>query len=85
MISILATPEMTCRELVHLITDYFEGNLSRRDRRRFERHLRACDGCTTYVEQMRETVRVAGALDEDSLSAEVRRELLAVFHDWKAR
>jgi anti-sigma factor RsiW len=85
MISMLTTPEMTCRELVQLITDYFEGGLSRRDRRRFERHLRRCDGCPTYVEQMRETVRLTGTLEEDALSPAARRELLAVFQDWKAR
>ena len=85
MISLRNTPEMTCRELVHLITDYFEGGLSRRDRRRFEHHIRGCDGCTTYVEQMRETVRVTGVLEEEALSPEARRELLAVFRDWKAR
>jgi anti-sigma factor RsiW len=85
MISIRNTPEMTCRELVHLITDYLEGGLSRRERRRFERHLLGCDGCPTYVEQMRETVRFTGALEEDALPPEARRELLAVFRDWKAR
>lgn len=83
MISIRSRPEMTCRELVHLITDYFEGGLSRRDRRRFERHLEGCDGCTTYVEQMRETLSVTGTLEEDALSPHARRELLAVFRHWK--
>jgi anti-sigma factor RsiW len=73
---ILSVPAMTCRELVQLITDYLEGNLSKRDGRRFERHLRGCDGCTTYVEQMRTTVRLAGVLGD---------ELLAVFRDWKNR
>jgi len=76
---------MTCRELVQLITAYLEGGLSRRDRRRFERHLRACDGCTTYVEQMREMVRVSGVLGEDDLEPATRDELLAVFRDWKNR
>jgi anti-sigma factor RsiW len=85
MISIRNAPEMTCRELVHLLTDYLEGGLSQRDRRRFERHLRGCDGCTSYVEQMRETVRFTGALEEDALSPQARVELLAVFRDWKAR
>jgi anti-sigma factor RsiW len=80
---LLTTPGMTCRELVQLITDYLEGGLSARDRRRFKRHLRACDGCTTYVEQMRDTVRLAGALAEDDLSPQARDELLAVFRDWK--
>jgi anti-sigma factor RsiW len=81
--ALLTTPGMTCRELVQLITDYLEGGLSARDRRRFKRHLRGCDGCTTYVEQMRDTVRLAGALAEDDLSPQARDELLAVFRDWK--
>jgi anti-sigma factor RsiW len=82
---ITPTPRMSCRELVRLITDYLEGGLSRRDGRRFERHLHDCDGCTTYVEQMRETVRLAGALSEDDLAPQARDELLEVFRDWKSR
>jgi anti-sigma factor RsiW len=82
---ILTVPAMTCRELVQLITDYLEGNLSKRDRRRFERHLRGCDGCPTYVEQMRTTLRLAAVLGEADLEPAARDELLAVFRDWKNR
>ena len=81
----LTPPKMTCRELVKLITDYLEDGLSKRDRRRFERHLRRCDGCPTYVEQMRATIRIAGVLGEDDLEPAARDELLAVFRDWKNR
>jgi anti-sigma factor RsiW len=80
-----ATTPMSCRELVQLITDYLEGDLSRRERRRFERHLRDCDGCTTYIEQMREMIRLAGAVREQDLSVGAREELLAVFRDWRSR
>ena len=62
MMLLLSVPEMSCRELVRLITDYLEGELSVRDRRRFQRHLRGCDGCTTYVEQMRQTIHLTGGL-----------------------
>jgi anti-sigma factor RsiW len=79
---IMSTTQLTCRELVQLITDYLEGGLSGRDRRRFKRHLRGCDGCTTYVEQMRETVRLAGVLGEDDLTPQARDQLLAVFREW---
>jgi anti-sigma factor RsiW len=82
---ILTVPAMTCRELVQLITDYLEDGLSKRDRRRFQRHLRGCDGCTTYVEQMRATIGAAGVLGEDDLEPAARDELLAVFGDWKNR
>ena len=74
---------LTCRELVELVTDYFEGALSRRDRRRFERHIAGCDGCTAYVEQMRVTKRVLGHISEESISAEARDALLHAFRDWK--
>jgi anti-sigma factor RsiW len=83
--AILTARAMTCRELVQVITDYLEGNLSRRDRRRFEAHIRGCDGCTTYVEQMRETIRLSGVLGEGDLETAARDELLAVFRDWKNR
>ena len=81
----LSAEKMTCRELVQLITDYLEDGLSKRDRRRFERHLRGCDGCTIYVEQMRGTIRLAGVLGEDDLEPAARYELLAAFRDWRNR
>ena len=38
--------ELVCREMVELITDYLEGNLSRGQHRRFEVHLAGCPNCT---------------------------------------
>ena len=42
-------PELTCRELVELVTDYHEGALSAGERERFEAHMAACEGCSVYV------------------------------------
>jgi anti-sigma factor RsiW len=81
---ILGTRDMACRELVELVTDYFEDALPRRDRRRFERHIAGCDGCLTYVEQMRVTSRALGGLTEETISVEARDALLHAFRDWKA-
>jgi len=53
---------MTCRELVELVTEYFEGALDEAERERFEEHLAACPGCEHYVEQMRVMRRLAHAL-----------------------
>ena len=78
------TDELTCRELVELLTDYLEGALSREDRKRFQRHIAGCDGCTAYVEQMRGTIRAVGTLSEEAVPAAAREELLRVFRDWKA-
>ena len=74
----------SCQEVVELVTAYLEGALSRRERKRFERHIGACDGCTGYLEQMRTTIRVAGRLTEDDLSGDARDEMLAAFRTWNA-
>ena len=75
--------ELTCRELVRLVTDYLEGVLSENDRHRFDAHLASCDGCTTYVAQVRDTIRITGTLTEKSLAPEARDELLTAFRTWK--
>jgi anti-sigma factor RsiW len=75
---------MTCRELVELVTDYFEQALDARDRTRFEDHIAACDDCPGYLEQMRITLSLAGDLEPEGLEPETERELLDAFKDWKA-
>ena len=78
----LFTKELPCQELVELVTAYLDGSLSRRDRRRFEAHISGCENCTTYVEQMRETIEATGRLTEDDLEPAAREELLAAFRGW---
>ena len=75
--------DLTCKELVELVTEYFEESLPPRVRARFEEHLAVCPGCTTYVEQMRQAIRAMGQLSEDSLDPKTRDELLALFRNWK--
>ena len=80
---ILRRRGLVCQELVELVTDYLEGALSRRDRRRFERHIAGCEGCTAYVEQMRMTKQALGRIPEDSIPPGARDALLHAFRDWK--
>ena len=75
--------ELTCKELVELVTDYLEDRLSAAERRRFDLHLRSCPGCRAYLAQMRGLVRAAGRLAELELSAAAREDLLAVFREWR--
>jgi len=76
--------DLTCRELVELVTDYLEGALAPGERRRFERHLGACSVCPRYVDQLRATVRVLGRLHEDDVPEPARDALLHAFRDWKS-
>ncbi|MGH8982397.1 MAG: anti-sigma factor family protein [Acidimicrobiia bacterium] len=74
--------DLACRELVELVTDYLEGELSRRERARVRRHLRGCPHCTGYLEQIRLTIRLTGRLrveDVEAMPAGTREELLAAF------
>ena len=76
---------MSCRELVELVTAYLENALSISDRLRFESHISGCDACTTYLQQMRTTIRLTGTLRVDDVSREAEKTLLHAFRDWKGR
>jgi anti-sigma factor RsiW len=78
----LFTGQMACQELVELVTAYFEGSLSRRDRRRFEDHISGCEHCTAYVAQMRQVIETTGRLTEEDVPPAAREELLAAFRGW---
>jgi anti-sigma factor RsiW len=74
---------LTCQELVELVTDYLEGVLPAAERDRFDAHLARCLGCTYYLEQMRQTLRIVGQLSEESLSPAAHNALLQVFRNWQ--
>jgi anti-sigma factor (TIGR02949 family) len=76
--------DVTCKEVVEIVSDYLEGALSPEDRARFEAHLETCEGCTSYVEQMRETISLTGMLTEEQVPVEQRERLRQAFRDWRA-
>jgi anti-sigma factor RsiW len=76
--------ELSCQEVVELVTDYLEGAMSRSDRRRFERHLRSCPNCSAYLRQMRATIRATGSLSADDLPPVARDELTSLFRHWRS-
>jgi anti-sigma factor RsiW len=77
--------QLSCQELVEVVTDYLEGALSEEDAARFEDHISRCSACTIYLEQIRQTVALTGRLTPDSLSPEAERELLEAFRGWRSR
>lgn len=70
---------LRCQEMVELITDYLEGALDSAMRARFEQHLRGCDGCAAYLQELQVTIRVVGALRDEHLDPVFRDRLLATF------
>lgn len=75
--------DLSCQELVELVTEYLEGAMAPPDRARFDEHLGVCEGCRTYLDQMRATIRVVGSIDPAALDPSAERALLAAFRDWK--
>jgi anti-sigma factor RsiW len=84
MILTLRRKDLVCQQAVELVTDYLEGSLSRRDRRRFEAHLRSCPNCSAYLEQIRTTIALAGAVDMVELPAEAKQDLIDLYRRWQS-
>jgi anti-sigma factor RsiW len=75
--------DLTCREMVELVTDYLEDRLKPDERARFEAHLALCEGCRVYLEQVRQTVRALGRLPADQLSPAALDNLTDAFRGWR--
>ena len=71
--------DLTCRELVELVTDYLEGALPARERERFEAHMAACEGCDRYVEQ----IGAAVELTRRTRALEERPEIAALLEAFR--
>ncbi|MEO7296126.1 MAG: zf-HC2 domain-containing protein [Candidatus Limnocylindria bacterium] len=70
---------LACIELVELVTEYLDDVVSPADQDRIELHLSGCDDCTTYLEQMRQTIAATGQISTDDVPQSVVDQLLAVF------
>jgi anti-sigma factor RsiW len=71
--------QLTCREVVEIITDYLENALDPDQRWVVEAHLATCPGCQVYLDQMRTTIRVLGRVPLDTLSARAQADLTRAF------
>lgn len=75
--------ELSCQELVELVTEYLEGTLPAHERVRFEDHLAICPACSNYLDQMRQTIQMVGALKEEAIPDDAKEQLLRAFRAWK--
>jgi anti-sigma factor RsiW len=74
--------DLPCVDFVELATDYLEGALPTQQRLIVERHLAFCLPCVDYLDQMRATVRVTGALREEDVPEPVMQSLLHAFREF---
>jgi anti-sigma factor RsiW len=59
--------DIRCVDLVELVTDYLDGALSAADLRRFDDHVEDCDACRVYIDQIKMTVTLAGAVERPDI------------------
>jgi anti-sigma factor RsiW len=74
---------LVCQQAVELMSDYLDGSLSRRQRRRLTAHLALCDACTAYLEQLRVTILASGVVSVDELDPEVLETLTDLFERFR--
>jgi len=75
------TNALACIEFVELVTEYLDGVLEPGEILRVQRHLSGCDGCTTYLEQLRATIQASGHLPTEPVPPEVIDRLLAIYRE----
>ena len=78
-----ARRDLVCQQAVELVTDYLEDALSRRARRRFERHLAGCPHCTEYLRQMRATIALTGQIRPADLTPQMRADSIELYRRWQ--
>jgi anti-sigma factor RsiW len=78
-----AIRELSCQEIVELVTEFLEGTMDSQLRAAFDAHLAKCDGCTEYLEQIEATIRVAGTIEPEALSPQFQARLLEAFRDFE--
>jgi anti-sigma factor RsiW len=75
--------DLSCKELVELVTAYVEGALGADERARFDAHLTECPDCVEYVAQFRRTVAAIGLAAPELERTPPVSDLLRIFRDWK--
>ena len=73
----------TCREVVDLAAAFVEGAMPSHEATLFELHLNFCDGCSTFIDQIRQTSALSARVVEEELPEALKVELLQAFRDWK--
>jgi predicted anti-sigma-YlaC factor YlaD len=77
--------ELDCNQVVELVTEYLDGSMDADVLAAFEAHLVECDGCDLYLDQIRQTIAVAGTVAADTLPEQTVDGLLRAFRTLNSR
>jgi anti-sigma factor RsiW len=74
---------MDCIDFVEIVTDYLDRRLDADTLGRFEAHVAQCDGCETYLDQIRATIALSGRLGATDLDPATRAAVVRLFRGWE--
>jgi Putative zinc-finger len=75
--------DLACQEIVELVTEYLEGAMAPERVELFEQHVVFCEGCDTYVDQMRRSIALSGCVGQDDVDSAAVAQLMAAFRGWR--
>jgi hypothetical protein len=75
---------LTCRAAVCPARDLFEDLSAEEQAGRSWGRVTGCGSCRGYVEQVRSTMAVLGALPQDMVPADFRHRLIEGFRGWQS-
>ena len=72
----MASPHLTCQQLIEFIMGYLDGELPAEQRAEFERHMSACPSCVDYLKTYEKTVLLAKECANDPVPQDVPESLV---------
>jgi predicted anti-sigma-YlaC factor YlaD len=75
--------ELTCREVVELVTDYLEDALLPDMHTAVTEHVTDCPDCSAYYAQMQHTIAMLRQLTREPAFPETKEALLQKFREWR--
>ena len=74
--------ELECREVVEVVSDFLDGELTHEERAQIEQHLLVCPPCTLHVAQVKAIIARLAGLRSDPLAPGGSQGLVDVFRQW---
>ncbi len=75
--------DITCRQVVALVTAYLDGTLPQDQHDLFAAHLAECENCSEYLNQIRVTIALSGRLTDEDLDPLARADLIDLYRRWR--
>ncbi|MBI1747530.1 MAG: zf-HC2 domain-containing protein [Acidobacteria bacterium] len=69
------SPMITCRQVIELLSDYINRELSPEDKTELDQHLQGCQNCGTFLYTLRQSVDLLKDLKEEDIPEEVNARL----------